>query len=74
MSGRYSFGAGCKAPIGLNMADIDRMDFAYQNPSSAFDHEKFWIEDGELVGVTATIEGNEVKPTNGRLPTGYVEQ
>jgi hypothetical protein len=56
------------------MADIDRMDFAYQNPSSAFDHEKFWIEDGELVGVTATIEGNEVKPTNGRLPTGYVEQ
>jgi hypothetical protein len=51
------------------MADLSRMDIAYQQP---FDQEKLLIEDGQVVGVTATIEDNKVNPTNGRIPTGYM--
>jgi hypothetical protein len=58
-----------KKPIALDMADLSRMDIAYQQP---FDQEKLLIEDGQVVGVTATIEDNKVNPTNGRIPTGYM--
>jgi hypothetical protein len=54
----------------LTNDDLDRMDVAYEEPLTALDCEKVMVEEGVVVGTTATLdfEDQSVIPTSGKHP------
>jgi len=54
---------------GLTYADFDRYDMGYDEDATAFDCEKMLIEEGDVVGITATVANGQIQPTQGKLPT-----
>ena len=57
--------------IGLTTDELQRMDIAYQGPSSKFDEEKIMVENGYFVAQTAVIKDNQLRPIEGNFPIGY---
>lgn len=54
---------------GLSNEEMDRMDLAYEDILTVFDCEGVMVEEGEVVGETATInEKHQLVLTEGRLP------
>jgi hypothetical protein len=51
--------------------ELERVDVAYEE-LTASDWEALLVENGRIVGNTATIENGVVKPTKGELPSGYL--
>lgn len=49
---------------GMSLADLEDVD-------ALFDQEKFVVENGELVGTTATINEDEITQTTGKPLEGY---
>jgi hypothetical protein len=50
---------------------LDRVDVDFDDSESVFDHERMIVENGQVVGITATIANDEITGTGGRLPIGY---
>jgi hypothetical protein len=67
---RFFFGRSVKS-TGLTRAELDRTDMDFDDSESVCDHERFMLENGEVVGITATIHNNQITETGGNLPTGY---
>jgi hypothetical protein len=55
----------------MSFADLEDMDVSVEYPLTIFDQEKFVVEDGELVGTTATISEDEVTHTIGKPLDGF---
>ena len=56
---------------GMSLADLEDMDVSVEFPLTLFDQEKFVVENGELVGTTATINEDEITHTIGKPLGGY---
>jgi hypothetical protein len=67
---RFFFGRSGKS-TGLTRAELDRIDMDFDDSESVFDHERFMVENGQVVGITATIDDDQITATGGNLPTGY---
>lgn len=50
----------------MSRSDLEDLDVSVEFPLTMYDQEKFVVEDGELVGTTATIEKDEIIHTNGK--------
>jgi hypothetical protein len=63
---------GRKKSPDLTDADLDRMDVAYDESLTELDYEKVMVEDGEVVGTTAVLDGQGVTPVDGKHPAEYL--
>ena len=52
------------------LAELDDGDVAYDREVTVFDSEGLLVENGEVVGATALIQGSRLIPTDGKLPSG----
>lgn len=55
----------------MSLADLEDMDVSVEYPLTIFDQEKFVVEDGELVGTTATISEDKITHTIGKPLDGF---
>jgi hypothetical protein len=62
------FGIREKKRFGLSQDVLDRVDMAYDEDFSAFDYERIMVEEGDVVGTTATIDNDEITATTERYP------
>ena len=57
---------------GLTFEDMDNMDVGYDEELTVFDLEKMMVDDeGDVVGMTALIDQEELTLSGGKLPARY---
>lgn len=56
----------------MSLEDLEEMDVSVEYPLTVFDQEKFVVENGQLVATTATINEEEIVPTDGPTLPGSV--
>jgi hypothetical protein len=56
----------------LSLQDLEDMDVSVEYPLTLFDQEKFVVENGQLVATTATINEEQIIPTEGPTLPGYL--
>jgi len=55
----------------MTLKDLEDMDVSVEYPLTMFDEEKFVVENGELVGTTATISEESITHIPGLHLEGY---